>query len=137
MWFRTVHHSTPIASFHYKLTIFLISLCVYSSIISLFYFKNPVRKFRYLSVHIRSKYFWAKGKDFFFKYRIQTTTCTDIQINIFSHFDLGHELSPFIPLFHPESHCNGCDRIRMNAGDTKVIKLTYYIYQPSTYRCCS
>ena len=41
----------------HRLVVFLICLSVYSIIISIFYFKNPVKKIRYLSVHIRSK-FW-------------------------------------------------------------------------------
>ena len=40
----------------------------------------------------------------------------------FMHF-VGTQDLPFgsYPLFDPTSHCNGCDRIRMNAGDTKVL----------------
>ena len=81
----TKSSTSTIANFHNRLTIFLVCLCIYSSIITIFYFKNPIRKFRYLSVHIR-----------------------------------GHQDSAFEPLFHPKSHCRGCDRIRINAGDTKV-----------------
>ena len=41
-------------SLHHRLTIFLICICVYSAIITVFYFKNPVQRFRYLSIHIKS-----------------------------------------------------------------------------------
>ena len=85
--------SSTIANFHNRLTIFLVCLCIYSGIITTFYFKNPIRKFRYLSVHIR-----------------------------------GQQDLAFEPLFHPKSRCSGCDRIRINAGDTKVSIIYVYRY---------
>ena len=99
--------SSTIANFHNRLTIFLVCLCIYSGIITTFYFKNPIRKFRYLSVHIR-----------------------------------GQQDLAFEPLFHPKSRCSGCDRIRINAGDTKVSivmsmgipsKMNYFFLENNEY----
>ena len=49
-------HTNIVPGLHHRLTIFLMCICVYSTIITVFYFKNPVQKFRYLSVHIKSKH---------------------------------------------------------------------------------
>lgn len=57
--FRSNKHSL-VGGLHQRLTIFLACLSVYSVIISVFYFKNPVQKFRYLSIHVRSKSFKSK-----------------------------------------------------------------------------
>ena len=87
-----------------RLTIFLIIMCFYSGIVTLFYLHNPVRKYRYLSVHLRSKSLKRVGLPIIFK-----LFCVKIAE------DYGN-----YPMYNPRSHCYGCDRLQLNAGDTKV-----------------